>query len=74
MKRYNMIKNIMLASATAVLYWGYVLESVGIVPKVFGTLTIFVAILALLRDADKQFMRESTTDWAKRRERMRNEK
>ena len=59
MKRYNMIKNLMIASATAVLYWGEVIENVGIVPKVFGTVAIFALMLILLRDGDKHYLRET---------------
>ena len=57
MKRYNMIKNIMVASATATMYWGYVVDGVKIFPKAFGTLAIFVLMLVLLRDADKQILK-----------------
>lgn len=53
MKRYNMIKNLMLASATATLYWGYVLEGVQLLPKVYGTFCVFLLMFILMRDADK---------------------
>ena len=57
MKRYNMIKNLMIASATATLYNGYVVDGVALFPKVCGTLAIFVLMLVLMRDADKQFLK-----------------
>lgn len=61
MKRYNMFKNLMLASATACLYWGWIVDSVGIAKKIVATVCIFFFMLLLLRDADREFLRNKIT-------------
>ena len=61
MKRYNAIKNLMLASATATLYWGWIVDGVDTFKKVVATICIFVFMLLLLRDADKEFLRNKIT-------------
>lgn len=68
MKRYNMIKNIYLASATAALYYGWVVDDITQTTKIIATLAVFVAMYLILRDADKHAMRESTMQYLKRRE------
>lgn len=57
MKRYNMIKNIMLASATATIYWGNVVDGVALFPRIFGTVVMFLLMLILMRDADKRYLK-----------------
>lgn len=52
----------MIASATATLYWGYVVDGVALLPKVFGTVAIFVLMLVLMRDADKQFLKRGRSN------------
>lgn len=67
-----MIKNLIIASLVATHYYGYVIEGVKLMPKIFATVAILVLMLILLRDADKYFLRESTIAFLKRREK-RNE-
>lgn len=74
MKRYSMIKNIYLASATAALYYGWIVDSVTPAKKIIATLAVFVAMFLIMRDTDKQFLHESPSDWARRRERRHEKK
>ena len=53
MKRYNKFKNIMLAAATAYVYYGCVVDGVGAFNKIFATVCIFALVLIVLRDADR---------------------
>ena len=57
MKRYNKLKNLMLASATAALYYSMVVESVPMFNKVFGTACLFALMFILMCDADKAFIK-----------------
>ena len=72
MKRYNMIKNIYLASATAALYYGWVVDGITPTKRIIATLAVFVAMFLIMRDVDKHAMRESEMEYLKRRERSRN--
>ena len=59
MKRYNMIKNLMIASATATLYFGWILDGVDTFKKIFATVCIFALIFLLMHDADRAMIREA---------------
>jgi uncharacterized membrane protein len=63
-----MIKNIYLASATAALYYGWVLDSITPTKKIIATLAVFIAMYLIMRDADKHAMKEDTMEYLKRRE------
>lgn len=67
-----MIKNIYLASATAALYYRWVLDSITPTKKIIAALAVFIAMYLIMRDADKHAMRESEMEYLKRRERSRN--
>lgn len=57
--KYHTIKNIMIASAGATFYC----QSIVNIPKgtvLIGTLCIFAALMILLGDADKHFVRDKT--------------
>lgn len=58
MRRYNMIKNILLGSSIATMYYGYVLENIPALAKVIGTAAVFVAVVMLMRSADKEYLRK----------------
>jgi len=56
MKKYNLIKNIMTASATATLYYSQIASSTEMGVKVFASVAMFIVIMFLLRDVDKYFL------------------
>ena len=58
MRRYNMIKNILLGSLIATMYYGYVLENIPALAKVIGTAAVFVAVVMLMCNADKEYLRK----------------
>lgn len=59
MKRYNMFKNLMVASAMATMYWGWIVDGVDTFKKVVATVFIFLFMLLLLHDADRAMLREA---------------
>lgn len=57
MKRYNLIKNILIAGQAGRLYCGAVVNSVPAESKVFGLIAIVAATMVLLRHLDDYFER-----------------
>lgn len=67
MRTYNRIKNLMLASAVAVMHYGAVVDSVPMLNRVFGTACMFVLVFILLNDADKAFIKYAKEKRAEKR-------
>ena len=57
-KHYNLVKNILISSLTAVQYYGYVVEAIPAKTKWIATFCIFALMIVLLRDADEHFRRK----------------
>ena len=56
-KTYHMLKNIMISSAAATLYNGWMIDSCSFATEIFGTATVFVMMILLLKEADRAFVR-----------------
>lgn len=52
-RKYHMIKNGMIASLVAVMYYKAVFADCSMFVKIFGTIALSVAIFALLNESDK---------------------
>ena len=59
MKRYNIFKNIMIASATATLYWGNIARNASMVLAITATLAIFILMFLLMQGVDKAAIKEA---------------
>ena len=59
MKRYNMFKNLMIASATATLYWGNIARNASMVLAITATLAIFILMFLLMQGVDKAAIKEA---------------
>ena len=71
MRGYNKIKNFMIASACATLFYQQIVNGVSIQSKIACVLAIMWLVYSLLCDADKHFEKETTIQYLKRRERQR---
>lgn len=74
MKRYNAIKNLILSSAVATMYWGWVVDGTPLHTKIIATLVMFVLMLLLLRDADNRALKDLTIEYLKKQEQKNNER
>ena len=52
--KYHKLKNFFIASATALLYQGYIVPSVPVLNKVLSVLFVFVMVMLLFGNADKE--------------------
>ena len=52
MKGYNNLKNILIAIASAILFYNHILEGGTVAGRIFAILVVMVAIYILLGDAD----------------------
>lgn len=59
MKRYNMIKNLMIASATATLYWGNIARNASLLVAITATLAIFILQFIIMQKLDKAAINEA---------------
>ena len=58
MRKYLAIKNAMITSLVAVMYYKAVFADVTLLTKIIGTLVISVALMNLLQMADRCYMKE----------------
>lgn len=59
MKKYMAIKNAMITSLLAVMYYKAVFADCSEFIRIFGTLTISVALMGLLKSADDCYLKET---------------
>lgn len=53
MRKYLMIKNVILALLTASIYYSFILECIPMLKRIFGTLVIFTILVVALSKVDE---------------------
>ena len=55
--KYHLIKNFIIASATANMYWGWIVDGTTVFQKVIATVSMFGLMFMLLCNADKRYVK-----------------